>query len=144
MIQSMIAILDLGSTENPRIAREIRELGVYSEIYPHDITPEELKALLERHFTQVECYGVEGNAKVMEYYEANRRSVERIARWDILNLQHRLPAWCLRLPYDVLNRLNRRRLLKKNRELTSSIAMDDYRIAEVSERSFDLFFVARK
>ncbi len=45
MIQSMIAILDLGSTENPRIAREIRELGVYSEIYPHDITPEELKAL---------------------------------------------------------------------------------------------------
>lgn len=105
---------------------------------------EELKALLERHFSQVECYGVEGNAKVMEYYEANRRSVERIARWDILDLQHRLPAWCLRLPYDVLNRLNRRRLLKKNRELTSSIAMDDYRIAEVSERSFDLFFVARK
>lgn len=105
---------------------------------------EELKELLERHFSQVECYGVEGNAKVMEYYEANRRSVERIARWDILDLQHRLPAWCLRLPYDVLNRINRRRLLKKNRELTSSIAMEDYRIAEVSERSFDLFFVARK
>ena len=45
MIQSMIAILDLGSTENPRIAREIRELGVYSEIFAHDITPEELKAV---------------------------------------------------------------------------------------------------
>ena len=45
MIQSMIAILDLGSSENARIAREIRNLGVYSEIYPHDITPEALKAL---------------------------------------------------------------------------------------------------
>ena len=43
MIQSMIAILDLGSTENPRIAREIRDLGVYSEIFPHDITPDALK-----------------------------------------------------------------------------------------------------
>ncbi|MGN0803676.1 MAG: glutamine-hydrolyzing GMP synthase [Candidatus Faecivicinus sp.] len=45
MIQSMIAILDLGSTENARIAREIRALGVYSEIFAHDITPEALKAV---------------------------------------------------------------------------------------------------
>ena len=45
MIQSMIAILDLGSSENSRIAREIRDLGVYSEIFPHDITPEALKAV---------------------------------------------------------------------------------------------------
>ncbi|MGI5906777.1 MAG: glutamine-hydrolyzing GMP synthase [Candidatus Pararuminococcus gallinarum] len=45
MIQSMIAILDLGSSENTTIARTIRDLGVYSEIYPHDITPEALKAL---------------------------------------------------------------------------------------------------
>jgi len=43
MIQSMIAILDLGSTENARIAREIRALGVYSEIFAHDISPEALK-----------------------------------------------------------------------------------------------------
>ncbi len=45
MKQDMILILDLGSEENPRLAREIRDLGVYSEIYPHDISPEELKAL---------------------------------------------------------------------------------------------------
>ena len=41
----MIVILDLGSHENPVVARAIRALGVYSEIYPHDITVEELKAL---------------------------------------------------------------------------------------------------
>ena len=45
MKQDMIVILDLGSTENTVIAREIRDLGVYSEIHPHDITVEELKAL---------------------------------------------------------------------------------------------------
>ncbi len=45
MKQDMIVILDLGSTENTVIARQIRDLGVYSEIHPHDITPEELGAL---------------------------------------------------------------------------------------------------
>ena len=45
MKQDMIVMLDLGSEENPRLAREIRALGVYSEIYPHDITLAELNAL---------------------------------------------------------------------------------------------------
>lgn len=45
MKQDMIVILDLGSTENTVLARRIRDLGVYSEIHPHDITVEELKAL---------------------------------------------------------------------------------------------------
>ena len=45
MKQDMIVILDLGSHENTVLARAIRALGVYSEIYPHDITVEELKTL---------------------------------------------------------------------------------------------------
>ncbi|MFR9190443.1 MAG: glutamine amidotransferase-related protein [Anaerotruncus massiliensis (ex Togo et al. 2019)] len=45
MQQDMIVILDLGSTENTVLARAVRDLGVYSEIYPHDITPDELRAL---------------------------------------------------------------------------------------------------
>ena len=45
MKQDMIVILDLGSTENTVLARRIRDLGVYSEIHPHDITTEELQAL---------------------------------------------------------------------------------------------------
>ena len=45
MKQDMIVILDLGSHENTVVARAIRALGVYSEIYPHDITADEIKAL---------------------------------------------------------------------------------------------------
>ena len=44
MKQDMIVIIDLGSEENSALAREIRALGVYSEIYPHDITLKELQA----------------------------------------------------------------------------------------------------
>ena len=45
MTHNMIAILDLGSTQSAQIAREIRALGVYSEIHPNDIAPAALKAL---------------------------------------------------------------------------------------------------
>ena len=45
MKQDMIVILDLGSENNSQLAREIRALGVYSEIHPHDITAKQLSAL---------------------------------------------------------------------------------------------------
>ena len=45
MKQDMILILDLGSDKNPQIAREIRALGVYTEIHAHDLTAAELAAL---------------------------------------------------------------------------------------------------
>ncbi len=45
MLADMILIIDLGGTENAAIARELRALGVYSEIHPHDITKAELEAL---------------------------------------------------------------------------------------------------
>lgn len=45
MKQDVILILDLGSDQNAQLAREIRALGLYSEIHPHDITLEELHAL---------------------------------------------------------------------------------------------------
>lgn len=105
---------------------------------------EELQALLNEDFEQVEMYGVNGNEKIMEYYEKNRKGVERITRFDILDLQHRLPRWILQIPYDILNRINRRRLLKGNQELTTSIKMEDYSIGDISEQSFDLYFIARK
>ena len=45
MQQDCILVLDLGSEENAYLAREIRALGVYSEIAPHDLTEEQLRAI---------------------------------------------------------------------------------------------------
>ncbi len=41
----MIVILDLGSEENSALAREIRAMGVYSEIYAHDTTLSQLQSM---------------------------------------------------------------------------------------------------
>ena len=109
-----------------------------------EYTEQQLRDLLSADFSSIETYGVNGNDKIMQYYEQNRRSVERIMRFDILDLQHRLPRWILQIPYDVMNRLNRRRLLESNNELTRSIKMEDYTIGEISPQSFDLYYIATK
>ena len=109
-----------------------------------EYTAQQLLDLLKGQFTKVECLGVSGNGKVMEYYEQNRKGVERITRFDILDLQHRLPRWMLQIPYDILNRINRRRLLEQNTDLTCSITMQDYSVGEVSDKCFDLFYIAHK
>ena len=107
---------------------------------------DELSNLLGCHFSKVEAYGVVGNEKVMEYYRKNRASVRKITRFDILDLQHRLPRKLLQIPYDILNRINRKSLHKKNTSLTESITMEDYSIVpyEAGMECFDLFFVAIK
>jgi GMP synthase (glutamine-hydrolysing) len=45
MTHDMIVILDLGSEVNAALAREIRLLGVYSEIHPHDLSAEDISKL---------------------------------------------------------------------------------------------------
>ena len=45
MQQDMIVIIDLGSESNAKLARDIRTLGVYSEIHNFDITKDELDKL---------------------------------------------------------------------------------------------------
>lgn len=45
MIQDIIVILDLGGKNNVQIAREIRKIGVYSEIHPFDISVTELRTI---------------------------------------------------------------------------------------------------
>ncbi len=109
-----------------------------------EYTPEEFSTLLATYFSEIEALGVEGNTRVMAYYEKNRQGVERITRFDPLRLQYRLPRWMLQLPYDLLNRLNRRRLLQQNDTLTRSIQREDYRVVPVHEACFDLFYVAKK
>jgi len=109
-----------------------------------EYTVDELKKLLLQDFTSVQALGVYGNDKVMEYYQANKKAVERITRFDIFNLQYNLPCWCLQIPYDILNRWNRKKMLKSDNTLVSSIQMSDYFLSEVNDECLDLFYIAEK
>ncbi len=109
-----------------------------------EYTGDELANLAKTVFKEVEMKGIAGNDRVMAYHEQNRRSVQRIMRWDIFDLQHRLPAAFLRVPYDFLNRMNRKKLQTASDELVTGISLEDYLITDEATQSLDLFLVARK
>lgn len=109
-----------------------------------EYTADELTSLAREFFTDVEMKGITGNEKVMQYHEQNRASVNRIMRWDFLDLQHRLPAALLRIPYDILNRMNRNRLKTGSDELVTGITHEDYLVTRNAAEALDLFLIARK
>jgi SAM-dependent methyltransferase len=106
--------------------------------------PQELANLAKKFFPQVDMKGITGNKKVMEYHEENRRSVNRIMRFDILNLQYRLPAFMLRLPYEILNRRNRNKLQATDNSLVATIHHDDYIVVDDATNALDLLLIVRK
>ena len=109
-----------------------------------EYTVQELDQHLRLCFPNVLKLGVFGNEKAQDYYEKNKAAVAKITRFDILNLQYRLPRWMLQIPYDLLNRLNRRRLLKHNNHLVSDLSMEDFFLASATDTCLDLFYIAEK
>lgn len=109
-----------------------------------EYTADELKALADPIFDEVELSGITGNDKVWEYYELNKKSVEKITRFDIFDLQNRLPALLLKIPYEILNRLNRNILKSENDALVTDILQDDYLLSEDADQSLDLFCIMTK
>ena len=106
--------------------------------------PDELDKLARRFFPQTEVKGITGNEKVMRYYEANKRSVNRFTKWDVFNFQHKMPASLLRIPYEILNRWNRNKLQSKGDELVRSIRHEDYLLTDDPSNALDLFLLAKK
>ena len=109
-----------------------------------EYTTDQLDTLLSRSFTTVKRRGTFGNKKVNDYIEANKASIRKITRFDILNLQYRLPRQLLQIPYDILNRMNRKKLLDNDNSLVSSIKMTDFKVAPATEDCLDLFYIATK
>jgi SAM-dependent methyltransferase len=112
--------------------------------HEREYTADQLEKLCIKYFDKVDMRGVAGNEKVMEYHERNRKSVNKIMRFDVLNLQYRLPAPLLRIPYDLLNRLNRNKLNETDDELVKSIHHDDYSLNEKDDQNLDLFCILTK
>lgn len=109
-----------------------------------EYNPDQLRNLLGSAFASVEALGVFGNERIMEYYEktAGAFGASPVSTCSTCNTG--CPGGCCNSPYDLLNRLNRRRLLRDNDSLTRSITMEDYRIGPVADDCFDLFYIAEK
>ncbi len=109
-----------------------------------EYTPFEMKDILSKYFAKTQVNGVYGNDLVMEYYKKNKESVKKITRFDIFNFQYILPRWILQVPYDILNRFNRKKLKSDNENVVSLVKVDDYSILDSTENCLDYFCIATK
>jgi hypothetical protein len=50
----------------------------------------------------------------------------------------------LKIPYDILNRLNRNSIKKGNDDLVANISHEDYLVTDEPETSLDLFYTLEK
>jgi ubiquinone/menaquinone biosynthesis C-methylase UbiE len=109
-----------------------------------EYTPEQLLQRCEQFFDRVETKGIGGNEKIWDYYRANKKSVEKFTRWDVLKLQYRLPAFLLKFPYEVANRMNRNSLHRMQGASVQEISHEDYLLVDEPAEALDLFFILHK
>lgn len=109
-----------------------------------EYTAKQLTELCKGIFDDVQPLGIGGNEKVWSYHEANRKSVQKIMRFDILNLQYRLPAFVLRWPYEILNRMNRDKLHKQQGSVVTDITHEDFLLVDHPDKGLDLFYILHK
>ena len=112
--------------------------------HEREYKPQELIDLAAGIFDKVEAKGIGGNEKVWAYHEANRKSVQKIMRFDIFDLQHKLPASVLRMPYEILNRMNRNKLHKQQGSSVVEITHEDFPVVEDPMKGLDLFYILWK
>ena len=109
-----------------------------------EYTAQQLQDILKPHFSKVECQGVYGNEKVKRYIDHNRASVNKLMRWDIFDLQHKLPRRWLQLPYDLLNSYNRKKLSSSHQDLSAGIKASDFHHDQATDLCLDLMMIATK
>ena len=104
----------------------------------------EINNLIKNNFVNYSINGIQGNKKTDVYYLKNKQSVERLLRLDVFKIQYKIPATLLKIPYELINRMNRNKLLKKNTSLVNSITLEDYSLTEYSKDTLDFFCIMKK
>ena len=105
----------------------------------HEYVAEELAALLERHFARVEMLGVNASPPVAEFFEARKRRIERILRWDPLRFRDRLPRNLINWLFGRFAILVRRSLAQQDQLPTPT--WRDFPIGPATNQCLDLLAI---
>lgn len=109
-----------------------------------EYTVEQFRNLLGKYFSAVEAKGVYGNEKSDTYYENNKKSVQKVLKYDVLQMNKWLPRQLLQIPYDIMNKRNRKKLMDQDSDLANSFTHQDFMVKAADDKCFDLFFIATK
>lgn len=110
----------------------------------HDYTPDDLRALLERVFADVELRGIFAGDQVAAYRAKNDRVVRTIMRLDPFGLHRRIPTRLVEFAHIRVTRLIRGRLNAGDPDLVSNLTTADFPISsDRIEQAIDLLAVCR-
>ncbi len=104
----------------------------------------ELSNILSSIFDKVKVMGICGNKKIMQYYESNKNSIAKLNKLDPFNFNKNIPSILYRPFYNLLNQINRKKLLKKNNYVHFS--ENDFVISSLNNSTLglDFFCIVRK
>jgi len=109
-----------------------------------EYTSESLKEIVSKSFLDFNMKGITGNDKVRNYYEVNKKSVQKFKRLDVFNLEKCLPSSIYKIPYEILNRINRNKIKNQDTKLVASITEKDYHLNNDLKDNLDLFCILKK
>lgn len=102
--------------------------------------PDDLRSLLSSYFEEVWIGGLDGSGQVKEDFASRRAKAERLLRYDVFDLRHRLPRkWYIAL-YTRGLPVAYRLLARGGTGGHSGISADDFRVtSEIDETTLVLF-----
>ncbi len=110
----------------------------------HLFEPDQLDALLRRHFDEVTVQGLDAVPRVKADFAARRAKAERLLRLDVLDLRHRIPrAWYI-AAYTRLLPIAYRFMASGDAGGSTGITADDFFVTdELDTTTMVLFATAR-
>ncbi|MDA8275617.1 MAG: class I SAM-dependent methyltransferase [Actinomycetota bacterium] len=111
----------------------------------HLFEPDELRSLLERHFSDVAVQGLDAVPRVKADFAARRAKAERVLRLDVLDLRHRMPRSWYVAAYTRLLPLAYRLVARGDAGGATGITADDFFVTDELDRTtMVLFATARR
>ena len=104
----------------------------------------ELKTLATSIFDDVTIKGINAKDSTMAYYSASKIRVQKIIKYDVFNLIDYLSPSILKIPYEILNRINRKKLYETNATIVLKIDDKSYFLADYNQNTLDFFCYLKK
>jgi 2-polyprenyl-3-methyl-5-hydroxy-6-metoxy-1,4-benzoquinol methylase len=108
-----------------------------------EYTSDQLRALLEQVFSEVEIHGMHGNEKVAAFDAGRERAVKKILRLDTLGLRNLLPESVTNFAFANLSVLVRRSARRES-AITGAIRPEDFEVrSDALDEALDFVALCR-
>lgn len=113
--------------------------------HEREYTADEFRIFLSTCFNDVTLYALHASQSVYQFREIQARAVQRIMRWDILQLHRRLPKRLRQISFDIGGWMLKTWMSETNSDCMSCITVQDFHVKNGQlDDGLDLIGVCRE